>query len=91
MRGVVAKLVRPLTDEARAEARGHVVTEHVEWIDMDDSSGHVRCSCGWQSRSVKVCWLFDMAGEHRRQVLGKPAACSGADAAMTRTLDRERP
>lgn len=56
--------------EGRAERLGHVVTEHVHWIDMDDSSGYVSCTCGFSSREAKVCWLMPMADQHRRNVLG---------------------
>ena len=40
----------------------------VEWIDIDDSSGHVECSCGWQSQSIKTCWLRKMADKHLEKV-----------------------
>lgn len=36
----------------------------VEFIECDDSSGHIECACGFVGRSVKVCWLRDLAAEH---------------------------
>lgn len=49
---------------AKWAQRGHEVTEVAEWIDMDDSSGHARCSCGWRSRSGKVNWMGVFADRH---------------------------
>jgi hypothetical protein len=42
----------------------HKVRLIADWIDMDDSGGHVECSCGWRSREVKVCWLRELADKH---------------------------
>lgn len=66
VRGALARFAYRLSEEGRAEQAGHVVDERVLWFDMSDSSGYCRCSCGWRTREVKVCWLSEMASDHRR-------------------------
>ena len=67
----IGRAAHRLTLEGRAEAAGHIVSEIVEWFDMDDSSGHCRCTCGWRSRSIRVNWLGREATNHCRSALGK--------------------
>ena len=67
--------MRPSVEEAdqalvRANlaGQGHKITLVTEYIDMDDSSGHAKCSCGWKSRSIRNCWTRDEADKHLQEV-----------------------
>lgn len=53
----------------RGKTEGHEVKLVTEWIDMDDSSGHAKCSCGFRSRSAKLDWNRDYGLAHLREVL----------------------
>jgi hypothetical protein len=61
-------MTRPTVEKAdmalkRANS-SHKVRLIADWVDMDDDSGHVECSCGWRSRDVRCCWLRNTADDH---------------------------
>jgi hypothetical protein len=36
----------------------------IEFIDNDDSGGHIECACGYVGPTIKVNWLRQRAAEH---------------------------
>jgi hypothetical protein len=75
----------------RMREHGHAVSHHVEFFDQDDSSGYITCSCGFKSRSAKVCWLDEYEQRHlveiEQQLELQPIL---PDSTVTPSLDSEK-
>ena len=52
----------------RMRRLGHDCRTFIDWMDMDDSSGHAECSCGWRSRDAKHLYAPGYRDEHLVEV-----------------------